>query len=526
MTVARGMPLRGDFIHRYVVAFCPDCHDQWPDRPLELVERLSGYLSVRDDRVWLVRGCREHGRVETLYDEDPQILRYLETWTAPTKLHVPDTPGNYDQIPLAYRQGLGELQTQHTCILLEDIISECNLRCPTCFAGSAPHAGGVVPPGEVLANVDQRLGREGDHLDVVMLSGGEPTLHPDFVSILDELSARPITRILVNTNGVAVARDDSLIAALEARRDRVEVYLQFDGLRSATYRHHRGADLSAMKLRAVARLSEAGVFTTLTMTAAKDVNDDEIGAVVSLALDTPFVGGVSIQPQFGSGRSGPIDRRDRLTHGGVLRRLGPQTAGVVTWEDLTALPCSHPHCCSIGYMIRQDDGSWRSLVRAIGHDRLREHLGLVSNTIASSDIMNDLRDSVRVSLLGLLSEQQSLSHPTIGDLFEIVCRTCDLGIPAMLRMAGRAVVGGGAKRLRTLMAERIVRLTVKPFMDMSNMIEERLMQCCVHVGTRNGDTPQCAPFCALQAWSQLAEQRLSDSWGATFDPGWRPVGIR
>lgn len=520
------MPVRDDRIHRYVVAFCPACNEEEPDRPLPLVERLSGYLSVRDDKVWLVRGCARHGRIETLYDEDPEILAYLETWTAPTKVHVPDATGNFDPVPVAYLRGLGELQTQHTCILLEDITSECNLRCPTCFADSAPRAGGTVPIDVVLANVDQRMSRENGALDVVMVSGGEPTLHPDFVEILDELAGRPITRILVNTNGVAPSRDDRLVEAFGRLRDRVEVYLQFDGVRGETHRHHRGADLGAVKLRAIDRLSAAGVFVTLTMTVAKGVNDDEVGDVIGLAMATPFVGGVSIQPQFGSGRSGSIDVMDRLTHGGVLRSLAGQTDGVVSWRDLTALPCSHPHCCSIGYMLRQDDGSWRSLVAAIGHDRLREHLGLVSNRITSIDIADELRDAVRTSLLGLLSEQQSLSHPTITDLFQIVCQTCDIGIGGMLRLAGAALVGGRRRELRRMLSERIVRITVKPFMDMSTMIEERLLQCCVHVGTKNGNADQCAPFCAVQAWAPLADQRLSDAWGAEHPDAWTPVGLR
>ncbi len=79
-----GMPTREDRIVRYVTAFCPHCHDAYPDRPLEDVPRLSGYLSVAEDHVWLVRGCPEHGKVVTLYDEDPDILEYLEQWTAPT----------------------------------------------------------------------------------------------------------------------------------------------------------------------------------------------------------------------------------------------------------------------------------------------------------------------------------------------------------------------------------------------------------------------------------------------------------
>ncbi len=49
----------------------------------------------------------------------------------------------------------------------------------------------------------------------------------------------------------------------------------------------------------------------------------------------------------------------------------------MTWRDLTALPCSHPHCCSVGYLLRDDSGQWRSLAALIGHDRLkRADLGL------------------------------------------------------------------------------------------------------------------------------------------------------
>lgn len=507
--MATGMGLRGDRVLRYVNAFCPECHEADPRRPLHEVPRLSGWLAARGGRVWLERACTSHGLVRTLYDEDPEILTYLEQWTAPTKAHVPDTTGNFDPVPAAYLRGLPEMQTQHTCILLEDIADVCNLRCPTCFTESSPDLTGVVPVAEVLANVDQRLERENGRIDVLMLSGGEPTLHPEFAELLAELADRPITRILINSNGLLIARDDALLDLLTGYRERVEVYLQFDGVTAEASRHHRGGDLRRFKEQAIARLSEREIFTTLVMTAALGVNDGEIGDVLRLALDTPFVGGVSIQPQFGSGRSGPIDPMDRLTHTGVLARLEPQTGGRVTWRDLTALPCSHPHCCSIGYLVLDDSGKWRSLVELIGPERLKEHLGLVSNQIASEELSAQMRTAVRESLLGLLSEQTSLSHPQIGDLWRNICENCDLGLGTLLTLASGALPGR-RRKLRRLLGERVVRVSVKPFMDMSTMIEERLMQCCVHVGTRGGGgADQCAPFCAVQAWPALARQRLS-----------------
>ncbi|MGI9594770.1 MAG: radical SAM protein, partial [Acidimicrobiales bacterium] len=357
-----GMPVRDDRIRQYVTAYCGACHRENPDADLTSIGRLGGYLADAEGRVWLVRGCPTHGRIVTLYDESPEILDWLERWTAPTKHHVPDTAGNYDPIPVAYSRGLGELQTQHTCILLTDIVEGCNLSCLTCFTDSPTRADSSVPMAEILASVDQRLARENGRIDVVMLSGGDPTLHPELPSLLDELTGRDIHRILINTNGVLLARDDRMIEAIAGHDERVEVYLQFDGLRGSTHRHHRGADLGAIKHRAIERLSEAGIFTTLTMTAAKGINDDEIGDVIGVALDHDFVGGVSIQPEFGSGRGGAIDPIDRLTHTGVLARMGPQTGGVVTWRDLTALPCSHPHCASVGYLLKTDDSPRPSLV--------------------------------------------------------------------------------------------------------------------------------------------------------------------
>ncbi len=504
-----GMPLRSDRVLRYVSAFCPHCHHEDPERPLAEVRRLAGFLSEEDGRVHLVRGCPEHGQIRTLYDESAEILRYLEEWVAPTKRHTPDVAGNFDPVPQAYLRGLGEMQTQHTCILLEDIELSCNLCCPSCFAGSSPELRGVVPVDEVLRSIDTRLDREGGKLDVLMLSGGEPTLHPRLHQLLEAAIARPIGRILLNSNGIELARNDRLLRFLEKNRRRIEVYLQFDGFRVETHRYHRGADLRRIKEQAISRLSEAGIFTTLTMTAALGVNDDEIGAVLEHALATPFIGGVAIQPQFASGRSTPIDPEDRLTHTGTLARLAAQTDGLITWRDLTALPCSHPHCCSIGYLLKTDDGNWKSLAAILGHERLKAHLDLVSNRIIDPELSAKLRKLVKHSLFGLLSESSSLAQPAIGELFRNVCESCDLGLNQLVKLAGQALTGR-RDGLRRLLGERVKRITVKPFMDIHTMLEERLLQCCVHVGTSGAGGHACVPFCAAQAWPALSRMKLAE----------------
>ena len=209
---------------------------------------------------------------------------------------------------------------------------------------------------------------------------------------------------------------------------------------------------------------------------------------------------------------------DRLTHTGVLARLDEQTAGQVTWRDLTALPCSHPHCCSVGYLLRDDSGSGGRSPSLIGHDKLKQWLDLepdvLANRIADDSIPATMKRVVKDSLLDLLSEQSSLSHPNIGNIWKDICENCDLGIGTLTTLASSALPGQ-KKRLRKMLGERVVRITVKPFMDMSTMIEERLTQCCVHVATVNAETSahQCAPFCAVQAWAPLSRTRLSTATG-------------
>jgi uncharacterized radical SAM superfamily Fe-S cluster-containing enzyme len=461
-----------------------------------------------EHRVWLTRECPAHGRVETLYQEDAGILRYLERWEAPPAKVTPDDPGNLAPVPGCYLAGLGGRQTQHTCILLEDVTGSCDLRCPTCFVDAGPEPASFVAAGDVLANVDRRLAREGGKLDVVMVSGGEPTLHPHLEELLDALAARPVVRVLLNTNGLRLAHDDGLLRFLAARRDRIEIYLQFDGFRAATWRHHRGADLRLRKDEIVERLSRAGVFTTLVMCASKGVNDDEIGDVVRVAFDTPFVAGVCVQPQFGSGRSAAIDPSDRLTHTGVLARLAPQTSGLVGWNDMIGLPCSHPHCASVGYFVRDDSGAWRSLVEILGQDPLAERLDLVQDRIADWQPRRAVRTLAKDSVMGLLSERNAMSHPATVRLLLRLVLGSGIGAIGLARLFADRTPSG-RRRAGLWVAGNVKRVTVKPFMDLDTMIEERLLRCCIHVGAEGESGMQAVPFCAAQAWPALSATSLA-----------------
>jgi 7,8-dihydro-6-hydroxymethylpterin dimethyltransferase len=482
---------------RMVLTVCGRCFDEDPDREVDYAtDILQGNLVAQDGSVYLRRHCRRgHGEVVSLYDEDHALWEYLQQWRVPTRQIVEDTPDNVMPIPMGYANGLGRLQTQHSCILLLDVTEHCNLNCPTCFAAAGTSVGRYARLPHILRTLDASIEREGGKIDVLMLSGGEPTVHPEIVEIIRAAVERKVTRVLLNTNGIRIARDDRFLAALHDLRDRVEVYLQFDGFELETHLYHRGEDLREVKQRAIERLTDARVFTTLTMVVAEGVNDHEIGRVADFAFDTDYIAGVAYQPVFGSGRASPIDPMHRMTTTGVLKRLGPQTGGRAGADDFIALPCSHPDCCAITYFVREDSGSYRSIPKLVGADRLKANLSVVGNRIAADDELWD-------SLIGMMSETTTISRPELVDYLLNICEACDIGLGGFIRDVGAMVFKG--ERAAELVAKRTKRLSVKSFMDAWTMNIERLQQCCVHVGSTDGETdPVRIPFCARQLFGNL-----------------------
>lgn len=478
-------------IEEYTRTVCPSCLAERPRRSDEEGVFVDGMLISRNGQIWMRRFCQTHGETESLYEEDADTWRARFGWATPTLPITPDRADNFAGFPAGYREGLPASHGQHTCILLLNVTENCNYSCPACYASALPPGSSAPKPEsptipEMLHTVDIAIERENGKLGVVMISGGEPTVRTDIEDLLRAVMDRNVTRVMLNTNGRRIAKDDRFLKFLHDHHERIEIYLQFDGLRPQTYRSLRGEDVAEEKHLAMCRLNDAKVFHTLVMTVAKGVNDDEIGDVVATGLETPRCAGVAIQPMFGSGRTPVYDPLDRVTPTGVLKRLDEQTRGLVQESDFIPLPCSHKDCCDITYMIKTGDGAWRSLPSLIGREELKKWIHLVSNTISFENASDGIKELVKSGILQrVFSEQQKTSALQLaGDIF----RMCGC-VPGVQELLG----GIAEKRLEKL-AERTFRITCKMFMDAHTFHEHRIRQCCVHVGTFEDD-PRRYSFC-------------------------------
>ena len=189
--------------------------------------------------------------------------------------------------------------------------------------------------------------------DVVQISGGEPTVHPDFFAILDRAKKAPIRHLMVNTNGLRIAHDEEFAKRLAGYMPDFEIYLQFDSLEAAPLLALRGVDLRDVHARALERLNRLGISTTLVVTLKKGLNDGEIGRIIDFAVTQPAVRGVTFQPIQAAGRLECFDpATDRLTLTEVRRRILEQTT-LFRPEDLLPVPC-HPDSLAMAYALKID----------------------------------------------------------------------------------------------------------------------------------------------------------------------------
>ena len=318
-------PRTRDYIfYDIAVSLCSTCY-----------ARVDAKILFVDERVILAKHCPEHGPERVLIADDIEYWRrarelFLKPSEQPLRPHTPTKFG------CPYDCGLCPDHEQHSCVTLIEVCDHCNLECPICFSSSGPHR----PEFRSLENIERMLdvvvASEGEP-DVVQISGGEPTLHPEFFAILDAARARPIRHLMLNTNGLRIAAEPEFAARLAQYMPAFEVYLQFDSLEADPLVRLRGKDLREVRRRALERLNEHGISTTLVVTVQKGLNDGELGAIVDFALTQPAVRGVTFQPIQHAGRSEGFDpERDRLTLTEVRRTCSSRPTSS---SPPTSCPC-------------------------------------------------------------------------------------------------------------------------------------------------------------------------------------------
>jgi 7,8-dihydro-6-hydroxymethylpterin dimethyltransferase len=436
---------------------------------------LDAELIERDGKVVLARTCPEHGRIEAVVYGDATRYQAIQRF---------DKPGDRPlerQTPVArgcpHDCGICPEHRQHTCLGIIEVNTSCNLDCPICFADSGTghqEHGFTLSLERVESMLDAFVRAEGEP-ESVQISGGEPSIHPQVLDILAAAKDRGIKLVMLNTNGIRLARDPRFAPALAEIG--VHVYLQFDGFDDATQVAIRGRSLTEEKLRALERCADAGVSVSLAAAVERGMNEHEVGPIVRFGVEHPAVTGAFFQPVTHSGRfradSNPLDK---LTNPDVIAAICEQLPEWFRDDDFVPVPCCSPTCRSATFAL-YDGEDLVPLPRLVEVER---YLDYVTNR-AVPDL------DVREALEGLWSAKAAGGSDPVAERLE--CVACATGMPPELREV----------------AARGFMLVVQDFQDPYTLDVEKLRKCCVSEIAPDG---RLIPFCAYNSVGYREQIRM------------------
>jgi hypothetical protein len=421
----------------HTISLCNVCH-----------RRVNAKIIFEGSCVFLTKHCPEHGGQKVMIASDIEYYRQIRNYNKASE--YPKQPHTDTRFGCPLDCGICPDHEQHSCLTLIEVTDRCNLTCPTCYASSSPVHGRHRTLEEIGRMLDTVVTSEGEP-DVVQISGGEPTIHPDFFAILDLAKSKPIRHLMVNTNGIRIARDRAFAEKLARYMPDFEIYLQFDSFRPEVLTRLRGQDLTDIRMKALEHLNELNLSTTLVVTLEKGLNDDEIGQIISFALKQKCVRGITFQPTSISGRLQHFDpATGRMTNTEIRQKIIEQS-GLFTSRDLIPVPCN-PDALVMAYALKYNQ-EVVPLTRLIDPEILLNH--------SRNTIVYEQDQDLHKYVLNLFSTAQSVESAS-ETMHHLLCCLPDIIAPDFTY-------------------EHLFRIIIMNFMDAYDFDVRAIKKSCVHI---------------------------------------------
>jgi 7,8-dihydro-6-hydroxymethylpterin dimethyltransferase len=436
------MPNRPYTYYDFTLSICSTC-----------LRRVDAKIVFENENVFMLKNCKEHGFEKVLIATDIEYYKNIRNYNKPSETPLHFTTKTHYGCP--YDCGLCQDHEQHSCLTVIEITDRCNLACPTCYAMSSPHYGRHRTVEEVEKMLDIIVAAEGSP-DVVQISGGEPTVHPDFFAIMDIAKKKPIKHLMLNTNGIRIAKDFEFTKQLATYAPDFEIYLQFDSFKSSALEQLRGKDLTETRMKALEHLNALNLSTTLVVTLQQGVNDGEIGKIIEFALKQKCVRGVTFQPTQVAGRTENFNpATDRITLTDVRRKILEQT-DIFKPNDLLPVPCN-PDALVMGYALKLA-GQTFPLTRYIDPTHLLDN--------SRNTIIYEQDDALKEKMIDIFSTGISVDRVE-ENMKQLLCCLPQIEAPG-------------------LGYENLFRIIIMRFIDAYDFDVRAIKKSCVHIVHKDG----------------------------------------
>jgi hypothetical protein len=311
-------------------------------------EAVAASVVAVGEEVWMRKHCAEHGAQEVRISTSRAW--YEQTRAVKQRFVPPQVFKHEIEDGCPFDCGPCTAHTQKVRLPVVTITSACNLDCPICYVHNKNDDAYHMPVEDFAAILEHLRTDHGGELDIINLTGGEPTLHPRLFELLELAKAAGIHRVTVCSNGIRLAKDEAFVKRLGEYGARIA--LSFDTFDPHTDKLMQGAQMLATKLACMKLCEQYGVDVTLIPVMTRGVNEHEIGTILDFAMTSPAVRHVEVHTMTFTGQSGvSFQRSGRISMFEVLEEIEARTNGLLRPSDFVSSPCAHPLCYQIAYLL-------------------------------------------------------------------------------------------------------------------------------------------------------------------------------
>jgi len=312
---------------------------------------VSTKIIFQDDMVYYLKYCPSHKVQKTLISTDIEYFKKSREIIFPS--NKPQKLKKSIDLSCPYDCGLCDDHEQYTAMGIVEILDECNIECPTCIGAFHPGSGKVKTLKQIEAMLNTLLNYQ-PNADILMISGGEPTIHPQIFEILNLAYSLPFKHIMLISNGIVIADDIEFVRKLSKYKDKLEVYLQFDSLKDEVIDGIRGLPLRDKRIQSVNNLEKERIHSTLICIVKKSLNEYELNDIIDFGLSYKYVRGVTFQPIKYTGRNESFSKETNYITLSEVRSNILNDSKYFSKNDLIPHPLN-PENISIGYLKKEDN---------------------------------------------------------------------------------------------------------------------------------------------------------------------------
>lgn len=510
-------------------SLCPKCVKQVREGvinksiPLEILMNshpgeIKAQILEENGQVLMRKTCPTHGEFEDVLATDANFLNRIEglffgrDFRSAEDEHI-------------HKHGTSDIKYGRGAVLTVDLTNRCNMMCNPCFM-DANQVGYVHEPTfeDTKAILDRAISFKPRRQIIILFSGGEPTIAPDFLDAVAYAKKIGFYRILAATNGIRYAEDIEFCkAAKEAGQH--GVYLQFDGVSEEKNKHRGVGNLFDVKLRAIENLASVGIKVTLVTTIVNTINNDGIGDIVKFAAENiDKVQTIAFQPVSFTGRDEDVSDKDRIeqryTLAGMAQDLDVQMDGTLKplrdWFPLSSYSaftsvmdmlqgadapwgwssCNcHPNCGIFTLMIvNKKSGEIRSLFEFFNYEQFMKDVATITDTARGKKLT--------MAQLGMaIMRNYDASNAPDG-----------FPVSQILNLFKPSSADSNSDRNDRMKQEkteedvwRVLCVEGMWFQDLFNYDFRRTEMCVIPYGTQEGEVSFCAYNTGV-GWRQIIEE--------------------